>query len=228
MLLGEHRGHALAGIQAVARHRHQNLHRQVRADLAFAHLLLDGLRQQFHQRQTPRHPTHAAIEAARQLVQPVVKAPLHLRQQPTLFQRSLRLAEAQRTIQQQSLGFAHRPDHGFHRIAAQLLQGGDAFVAVDHQVAVRLAGGGDHHDGRLLAYVGQRGQESPLPLRTAHPQMLPAPIQLVKLQLHGLRSRDSVWSRRDLVFRGRGGKCAGNPIGVKPIHAPLVFRGAQD
>ena len=59
--------------------------------------------------------------------------------------------------------------------------------------------------------------------------MLPAPIELVKLQLHGdcsLASR-SVWSRLELVFFGRRGKCAGNSRGINEIRAELVFRGAH-
>jgi len=78
-MLGEHRGHPLAGVQADTRHRRQKLHRQMRGDPALAHLLLDGLRQKFDQRQPSRHPTHAAIKPARQLVQSIAKALLHLR-----------------------------------------------------------------------------------------------------------------------------------------------------
>ena len=33
-----------------------------RRDLPFAHLLLDRFRQQFDQRQTPRHPTDTTVE----------------------------------------------------------------------------------------------------------------------------------------------------------------------
>jgi hypothetical protein len=50
VMLDEHRSHALAIVQTDARHRHQKLHRQMGGDLALTHLLLDGLRQQFHQR----------------------------------------------------------------------------------------------------------------------------------------------------------------------------------
>ena len=57
-------------------------------------------------------------------------------------------------------------------------------VAVDHQVTVRWPGG-HHDDGRLLTAVGQRGQQSALPLRLTDSQMFPPPVQLVKLQLHG-------------------------------------------
>ena len=39
------RGHPLAVLEVEARHRHKKPHRQVRRDLALAHLLLDGFRQ---------------------------------------------------------------------------------------------------------------------------------------------------------------------------------------
>ena len=56
--------------RADSRHRHQILHRHLgAASLAFAHLLLDCLRQQLHQCQPPRHPTGAAVEAARQFLE---------------------------------------------------------------------------------------------------------------------------------------------------------------
>jgi hypothetical protein len=41
------------------------------------------------------------------------------------------------------------------------------------------------------------------------------------------RCRDSVWGRRELVFRGGKGKCAGNSRGINRIRAELVFRGAH-
>ena len=101
-----------------------------------------------------------------------------------MFQRGLLFRQAQRTVQQQSLGLAHRPDHRFHGVPAQLLERRDALVAVDDQVTVGLAFGGHHHDGRLLSHFGQRGQQPPLPLRMADSQVLPSPVELVKLQLH--------------------------------------------
>jgi len=45
MMLGEDGGHALAVLQALTGHRHQKLHRCLRRDLAFPHLLLDCFRQ---------------------------------------------------------------------------------------------------------------------------------------------------------------------------------------
>ena len=168
VMFHEHRGHPLAVLQAHARYRNQKLHGHMRRDLPLAHLLLDGFRQQFHQRQPPRHPAHAAIKAARQLIQSVAEALLHLLQQPALLQRGFTFGETQRAIQPQSLGLAHRPDHRFHRVPAQLLKRRQALVAIDHQVPVRLAGGGHHHDGRLLPRVSQRGQQPTLTSRMAY------------------------------------------------------------
>jgi hypothetical protein len=52
-VLGESGGHPLAVVPVDARHRCQILHRQLRRDLSFAHLLLNDLRQKFDQRQPP-------------------------------------------------------------------------------------------------------------------------------------------------------------------------------
>lgn len=89
VVLREDRGHPLAILQALARHRHQKLHRHLRQNLALADLLVDGLRQKFHQRQPPRYPAHTAVESACQLIQPVAEALLQLLQQPTHLQRRL-------------------------------------------------------------------------------------------------------------------------------------------
>jgi hypothetical protein len=48
VMRGEDGGHPLAILQALPRHRHQKLHRHLRCDLAFAHLVLDGPRQKLH------------------------------------------------------------------------------------------------------------------------------------------------------------------------------------
>jgi len=184
MMLGEDRRHPLAILQALARHRHQELHGCLRRHLAFAHLLLNGFRQKLHQCQPPRHPTHAAIEPARQLIQPVVEALLQLRQQPAHLQRGLVFAQSQRAVQQYGRGLAHRPYHRFHRVPAQLLQRREPLVAVDNHVTVRLAFNHHHHHGCLLATVDQRRQQPPLPRRMPHSKVLPAPLELVKFQLH--------------------------------------------
>ncbi len=224
----QHRRHPLAVLRVGARHRRQILHRHVRRDSARPHLLLHRLRQQFHQRQPPRYPAHAAIEPPRQLFQSVAEAPLQLRQQPPFFQRRLPLAHAQRARQHQRFGLAQRPDHRFDCVPAQLLQRRDALVAVDDQVTVGRARDRHHHDGSLLARGRQRRQQPPLAVRMPGPQVLPTPIQLMKLQLHRvLLPPGSVWGRPDLVFRGCQGKCAGNPRRINAMRPELVFRRAQ-
>ena len=169
VMLSEHGGHPLAVVQADARHRHQKLHGHVGGELALAHLLLEGLGQKIDQGQAPRHPTEAAIKAARQLLLSIAVALLQLRQQPTFFQRRLVGGEAQRAVQEQGLGFAHRPDHRFHRVPAQLLEGRQALVAVDDHITVYLADDRHHHDRRLLPDFRQRGQQLPLPRGMANP-----------------------------------------------------------
>ena len=80
---------------------------------------------------------------------------LHLRQQPPLLQRGFVLGETPRTVQQQRLGLAHRPDHHFHCVPAQLLERRDALVAIDHHVAFPVVSRDHHDDGRLLAALSQ-------------------------------------------------------------------------
>jgi hypothetical protein len=184
VMLGEDCGHPLAILQALACHRHQKLQRHLRQDFALAHLLLDRLRQNFHQRQPPRYPAHTAIEPARQLIEPVAEALLQLGQQPTHLQRGLVFRQAQRTVQQHGRRLAHRPHHCFHRVPAQLLQRRDPLIAVDDYVTVCQSIRRYDYDGCLLPTVGQRCQQPPLPRRVAHSQVLPASIELVKLQLH--------------------------------------------
>ena len=105
-MLGEDHRHALTILQALSRYRHQKLHRHLGRDLAVAHLLLDGLRQQLHQRQAPRHPTHAAVELSRQPFQAVLETLRRLLQQPAHFQGALWFGETQRAVQQHGRGFA--------------------------------------------------------------------------------------------------------------------------
>jgi hypothetical protein len=94
VLLGKNRRHPLAILQALACHWHQKLQGHLGQDLARAHLLLDRFRQYLHQRQPPRDPAHAAVEPARQLLQPVAEALLQLRQQPAHLQRRLLFGES--------------------------------------------------------------------------------------------------------------------------------------
>ena len=184
VLLAEDRRHPLAILQALTSRRHQKLQRYLCRDFALTHLLLDRFRQNLHQRQPARYPTHAAIQPARQLVEPVIEAPLQLCQEPAHLQRGLVFGETQRAVQQHGRNLAHRPYHRFCRVPAQLLQSRDPLIAVDDYVTVRPAFRRNYHDGRLLAGLGQRRQQPPLPCRMPDPQVLPTPVELVKLQLH--------------------------------------------
>ena len=121
-----------------------------------------------------------AIETPRQSFDRTAQPAFHLRQQPALFQRGLRLAHPQRALQHQRFGFAHRPHDGLHRVAPQLLERGNAFVAVYDQIAARVF---DDDDGRLLPGVSQRGQQAALARRVANPEALQAAVELMKLQL---------------------------------------------
>jgi hypothetical protein len=183
-LLGEYRGHPLAVVQTHARYRDEKLHGHMRGDSTLTHLLLNAFRKQIDQSQAARDPTDAAIEAARQFVLAQVEVPLQFRQQPALFERRLLFGHAHGTVEHQRIGLADRPEHRLHGVAPQLLESRDAFIAVDHQITVGLIGGGHHHDGRLLAGCGERSQKLPVPVEVAHTEMLPAPFQLVKLQMH--------------------------------------------
>jgi len=193
---GEDLGQRLAVFRTAPRYRHQALHGHVRRDRPVPHLLLHALGQQFDQGQPPRYPLRTAVEAAGQFFHPEAKLPLQFHQQPAFFQRRLAFAPAQATIQQQGFGLTHGPQHGFHGVSPQLLQGGDALVAIDHQITVGLVCNSNHHNRRLLAHRCQRGQQAPLPLGTMHPQMLPAPVELMKLQLHN-RAEGKHVPRRD-------------------------------
>ncbi len=156
----------------------------MRRDRTATHLLLHALRKLIDQRDSARYPTQTAIEAVRQLVETIAKALLQFRQQPAFFQRRLVFAPTQRSVQHQGFGLAHRPDHGFHRVPAQLLQRRNPLIAVDDQVTVNLLGDRHHHNRRLLPRAGKRCQQSPLSLRPPNPQMFPVPIQLMKLHPH--------------------------------------------
>ena len=89
VMLGQDRRYPLAILQALACHRHQKLQCYLRQNLALAHLLLDRFRQNLHQCQPTRHPTHTAIKPARQFIETIAKTLLQLLQQPTHLQRGL-------------------------------------------------------------------------------------------------------------------------------------------
>ena len=158
----------------------------MRRDGAVAHLLLHTRRKQLHQSHPTRHPTRAAIETASQLLQPIAEALLQFHQQPAFFQRRLVIARTHRPVKKQSLHFAQRPDHRFHRVPAQLLERSDPLIAIDHQVTVRLLSR-NHHDRRLLTAGCQRRKQPPMAFRPAHAQVLKTPLKLMEFQPHGCR-----------------------------------------
>ena len=71
-------GHARAVPRAGTGHGHQEFHGRMGRDRATANLLLHAFREQLHQRQAVRYPTHTAIKSARQLFQAVAEALLEL------------------------------------------------------------------------------------------------------------------------------------------------------
>src|ERR1019366_7205629 len=71
----------------------------------------------------------------------------------------------------------------------------------------------DHHDGRLLAAVSQRRQQSALPVRLPGAQTPPSPGGLGEVQVHWSPARDSVCSLPGLVFCGGGGSAPGSLVG---------------
>jgi len=168
------------------RHRYQILHRHMRRDGTTAYLLLHTRRKKFDQTHAPRYPTGAAIKTPCQPFLVITEAIGQLDQQPTFFQSRCLLATAHRTIQQQSLRFTQRPEHRLDRVPAKLLQRGHPLVAIDHQIAIGLLGG--HHDDRRLLPAGrQRRQQTAMPLRPMHPQVLQSPFKLVKFQMRHCR-----------------------------------------
>jgi hypothetical protein len=163
-------GHAWAVLGAGTRHGHQEFHGHMSREHTAADLLLHALREQFHQCQAVRYPTHAAIESAGQLLQAVAEALLEFGQQPAFFQSAAAFRPTQRAVQHQRFAFAQRPDHSIHRVAAELFQSGDALATVDDYIAGGLVGYGNNDDGGLLPRGSQGGQQLSLPLRIPHPQ----------------------------------------------------------
>lgn len=96
-----------------------------------------------------------------------------------MLERAVRRAHAERAFQQQRVCFAHVPHHGLDRVATQRLERGDAFMAVDDEVAVGLM---NDDEGRLLAGFSQRRDEAALLARVADPEAVQAAVQLMKFQ----------------------------------------------
>lgn len=117
-----------------ARQGHQVLHRRVRDEAAFLHSVLHERRQVTHQTQPARDPTHAAVEAPRQLLHRKGVVLVQRTKQPPLLERGVGRLAVKKLTKDQRLGFAHLPTDGADRIAVQLSQAPDPFVTIDHDV----------------------------------------------------------------------------------------------
>lgn len=208
-------GHAGAVLGAGTSHGHQEFHGHMSRDGTTAHLLLHAFREQLHQGQAVRYPTHTAIKPAGQLLQAVAEALFEFDQQPAFFQSAVAFRPTQRAIQDQCFGFAQGPDHGLDRIAAELFQGRNALVTVNDQIAVGLVGHRHDDDGGLLSRASQGGQQLPLPLRIAHAQKFITAIQLMKFQLH------SRWSLQVHILQRAGS-------GIAPMRGEVCWEVLMD
>src|SRR5258708_3449884 len=109
---------------------------------------------------------------------------LEFSQQPAFLQRRQAARHLDRTVEHERRGGRKRPDHCFHRVASQLFERRNPLITINDHVTAGLISYGRHHDRRLLPCRRQRRQQPSLPLRLSRPQMLPAPVELVKLQFH--------------------------------------------
>jgi hypothetical protein len=189
VVLRKRLGHAGAVLGAGTRHGHQEFHGHMGRKCATADLLLHAFREQFHQGQPARHPIHAAIKTARQLLQAVAETVLEFGQQPAFLQSAVSFRATQGTIQDQRFRFAQGPKHRFDHVSAELLQSCNALITVDEQIALELVGHRHNDDGCLLPRGSQRGQQLSLPLWVPDPQKFITAVQLVKFQFHSSSSQ---------------------------------------
>jgi hypothetical protein len=131
-----------------ARHGHQILHRHLRPQFALAHLLLDRFRQQLPQRQPPRYPTPAAVEAPRQLAQRVAEALFHLSQQPAFFERTLLRARCAAISTAVALRLRSLPKPSLPPCPGRVVPARPRACGRRHQVMFAVVLGDDHNDGR--------------------------------------------------------------------------------
>mgnify|MGYP001416558319 CR=1 FL=1 len=147
---GKSSRHSFAVFNVGARQRNQILHGHMRRYLSLADLLLDRIRKQFHESKAAGDPTDAPVKLPCQFIKAVSETMFQFGQQPALFQRARAFGCSHRLLEHKSFGFVHRPNGCRYRIAAQLLQSGNAFVAVDHQVSFGLIPDGHNNDRHLL------------------------------------------------------------------------------
>ena len=121
----------------------------MRRNLSGPNLLLNGIRKQRHESKPTGNPTGAPVKLSGQFVEAVSETMLQFSQQPALLHRAGALGCPQRLFEHKSFGFGHGPNGRRYRVTTQLFQCGNAFVAVDHQVAVGLIID-RHNDNRYL------------------------------------------------------------------------------
>jgi len=89
LLAGDRLDETLASFPIGARQRDQALHRRVRRELTAKHTTLDRFRKVTNQRESAAHPTHASIEAPREILQRQPEPQVHLPQPQSLLERRL-------------------------------------------------------------------------------------------------------------------------------------------
>lgn len=167
---------------------HKATHRGLSGNDPLAQLLLHSVRQLTDQGQTPRNPARALVHTSGQLVEAQVLLVTQLGQQPRLLQSRQALGAALSAIQQQGLRLLQVQHHGTDLVLSQTAQSPQTLEAVDDQVALeRLQR--NHHNGDLLAGLGQRGEQPTLLRPSAQAQPFMAAVQLVKFQIH----REGSW-----------------------------------
>jgi len=158
LIAGNRFGKAFAGTAIGAGNRHEVLHGCIRSDFSETDVLLDGLGQLAHQRQSARDPRLASVETLGKIVQAQIQAAMQLRKQPSLFDRRFSFGCPQRPVQNQRFGFIHVPDRSAHRVPTETLQCSNPFVAVNDQKPVCFSSQSNDHNGNLLTSFGQRSQ----------------------------------------------------------------------
>lgn len=136
--------------------RNQNLHRCLRGDVPDTDLVLDRHAQRTHQAKPTRDPTQTFEETTGKLRLAPAKAMLQLRQQPTLLQRTQTTAIGKMRLKHKRFALPKLPDHRLHRVRAQLLEGRDPLMAVNHNVTALRIRSRHHHDRMLLAVLLKR------------------------------------------------------------------------
>lgn len=138
-----------------------------------------------------------------------------LGQQPTLLQLGEAVRVALTAVQEQGVALVEVQERCPHRVRFQALEAAQTLETVDDQVRASLL---HHHDRRLLALLGQRGQQAALAIRAAQAQVFVAAVELMELQLHGVPP--SLGFAAGTVPRHR--KLAGKPDLVSPGTTPQL------